>query len=58
MIDQPLKAIDSGLIDAGQFLEESISSQQKLHCLETFIECLNIVEWLRMETKGKIIIIN
>ena len=55
MQDQPLKAIDRSLVDTGRFLDEFVTSRRKLRCLEIFCECRDIVEWLKKETKGKIL---
>ena len=52
MKDEPLEKIDLKLIQARSFLEQFTSEQMKLDCLEKFAECLNIVGWIRKETKG------
>ena len=56
MQDQPLSAIDESLVDTGTFLDEFVTNERKLRCLNIFCECRDIVEWLVKETKGKILI--
>jgi len=52
MQDKSLADIDQSLIDTGVFLREFASDHRKLKCLQTFAQCLTVVEWIRMETKG------
>ena len=52
MKDKPLEAIDASLIEAGDFLREVEGDRRKLHCLEIFADSLEVVEWIRNETKG------
>ena len=54
MKDQVLDVVDDSLIEAGQFLRSFVTGQhtEKLHCLEMFIRCQSVVQWLRKETKG------
>ena len=53
MKSAPLEKIDQKLIQAKSFLEQFTSEQMKLDCLEKFAACLNIVGWIRKETRGK-----
>lgn len=52
MKDEPLEKIDQKLIQAKSFLEQFTTDRMKVECLEKFAACLNIVEWIRKETKG------
>lgn len=51
MKDQPLSAVNTDLIDAGEFLTELLDDG-RLECLEDFASCMDIVNWMRKETKG------
>ena len=51
MKDQTLKDVDDSLVQVGEFLQELIT-QQRIECLQQFIGCKKIVEWLREETNG------
>ena len=54
MKDQTLQVIDESLVGVGQFLQSFMIGQhrEKLRCLETFIMCQDVVQWLREVTKG------
>ena len=52
MQNKSLADIDQSLVDTGDFLRELISDRNKLECLQTFAQCLTVVEWIRKETKG------
>lgn len=52
MEDKKLNAIDEKLIQAKTFLEKFTQDKQKLDCLKKFADCLDVVEWIRKETKG------
>lgn len=51
MKSKPLSSIDETLINAGSFLED-FRDEQKLDCLRTFVDCADIIEWIRTYTKG------
>lgn len=51
MKSKPLSSIDQTLIDAGTFLED-FRDEKKLECLQTFVDCVEVVEWIRTYTKG------
>ena len=53
MQSSPLSSIDSKLTKAGKFLEQFEDNPQKVDCLQTFANCINIVEWIRKDTKGR-----
>ena len=55
MKDQTLQVVDESLVKAGLFLKSFVTGQQgeKLRCLEMFIKCQDVVQWIRKETKGK-----
>ena len=55
MKDQSLDSVDQTLIRAGQFLQE-FATNENLYCLETYCKCLDIVTWLKKNTKGMFII--
>lgn len=55
MRDKPLEIIDQSLIDAGDFLSIVEEDQRKLNCLRVFADSLEVVEWIRSETKGTFI---
>ena len=54
MKDQTLQTVDGSLIGAAKFLENFVSDYQsrKMKCLESYVDCQNVVEWIRKETKG------
>ena len=52
MKDKSLDVIDQSLIDAGEFLAMVEEDKRKLDCLRTFADSLDVVEWIRSETKG------
>ena len=54
MKDQILQVVDESLIGVGQFIKSFMTGQhrEKLRCLETFITCQDVVQWLREVTKG------
>ena len=54
MRDQTLAAVDESLIDAGEFLRELLEDKERLRCLKTFAGCMDIVNWIRDETKGEL----
>lgn len=58
MRDKPLEIIDQSLIDAGDFLGIVEEDQRKLNCLRVFADSLEVVEWIRNETKGTFINFN
>lgn len=52
MEDKRLDDIDEKLVEAKTFLEKIKKDKQKLKCLRTFADCLNVVQWIRKETRG------
>ena len=52
MKDSTLDDIDQNLTDAKSFLEEFTKDAWKLNCLESFSNCMNIVDWIRKVSKG------
>ena len=54
MKDQTLHVVDESLVGVGQFFKSFMTGQhrEKLCCLETFITCQDVVQWLREVTKG------
>ena len=52
MKDQTLQDVDDSLIEAGRFLEDVAREPRKVHCLERFAQCQDIVKWLKEVTKG------
>ena len=52
MKDQSLETINQSLIDAGEFLSKVEEDGRRLDCLCVFADSLEIVEWIRSETKG------
>ena len=51
MKGQSLAEIDNTLISTGKFLQE-FASEEKLSCLRTYSKCLDVVNWLKQNTKG------
>eukprot|EP00731_Ephydatia_muelleri_P024237 Em0016g508a len=53
MKDQTLQVVDESLVGVGQFLQSFMTGKhrEKLSCLETFITCQDVVQWLREVTK-------
>ena len=51
MKSSPLSSIDESLISACSFLED-FRDEKKLDCLQTFVNCADIIEWIRTYTKG------
>ena len=52
MKGKTLEAIDISLIKAGDFLRVFEGDKSKLKSLEVFAESLDVVQWIRTETKG------
>lgn len=52
MDQQTLSDIDQKLIEMSSFLEHFTRNKKKLECLKSFADCLDIVEWIRKESKG------
>ncbi len=53
MNSKSLNSIDEQLIGAGEFLSMIEKDDHfKMQCLEVFSNSINIVEWIRKETKG------
>lgn len=48
-----LDSIGQELVEARSFLEKLTTDRKKLECLEKFAACLNIIDWIRKETKGQ-----
>ena len=55
MKGKTLEAIDVSLIEAGDFLRIFEGDKSKLMCMEVFAESLDVVQWIRSETKGYIL---
>lgn len=54
MMDAPLQSIGrKNFKEAKTFLDKFSAEDKKLECLKQFSACLNIVEWIRKETKGQ-----
>ena len=53
MRDQTLDDVDHSLVETGKFLHEFVSDSEKLDCLQIFAKCLNMINWIRKETKGE-----
>ena len=53
MQDQFLNSINPKMFAAASFLEKLTSRRDRWICIETFSKCLDVVEWIRKETKGK-----
>lgn len=47
-----LDDIDQRLVETKSFLEQFTMDKRKLETLKSFASCLNIVEWIRKESKG------
>ena len=58
MKDKPLEIIDQSLVDAGDFLGMVEEDRRRLDCLRVFADSLEVVEWIRSETKGAQIILD
>ena len=52
MNSKSLDSIDEKLTGAGEFLSMIKDDRSKIICLEVFAKSINIVEWIRKETKG------
>ena len=55
--DTTLSTIDHSVVEAGRFLQEYATDPTKRECLEAFAECQKIVEWIRNETQGILLIL-
>lgn len=55
MKGKSLEAIDISLIEAGDFLKGFEEGKAKLSCLQAFAESLDIIEWIRNETKSELL---
>ena len=54
MHDKSLLFIDDDLVQTGNFLKDISSNKNKLKFIEDFSQCLQLVEWIKQETKGTI----
>ncbi len=54
MNSKSLDSIDEKLIGAGDFLSLIKADHFKIQCLEVFAKSINIVKWIRKETKGNL----
>ena len=50
-----LSSVDDSVVNAGRFLQEYATDPTKIECVIAFAECQNIVEWIRKETRGKLL---
>jgi len=48
-----LEAVGKKLVRAGKFLENISSDPKKLQCLNYFVQCQKVIQWLRDVTNGK-----
>ena len=53
MKDQILAAVDEKLVKTGKFLEDISSDPRKVQCLKHFVQCQEVIQWLREATNGK-----
>ena len=56
MKDKSLDVIDQSLINAGEFLGMVEGDKRRFDCLRTFADSLEVVEWIRNETKGTFVL--
>ena len=57
MKDESLDKINHEFIEVTSFLEQvTEEGKENLECLQTFLDCQNIVNWIRTETTGKSLI--
>ena len=52
MKHQTLAAVDENLVKIGKFLENISSDPRKLQCLNYFVQCQEVIKWLRDVTNG------
>ena len=52
MHGKSLKEVSDALIEAGDFLKEIQRDRKKFDCLRVFASSLDVVEWLRKETRS------
>ena len=50
---QSLSAIHNTMVAAVSFFGELLSNPRKCDCIEAYLECYNIIQWIHNETKGK-----
>jgi len=53
MKDQMLATVDEKLVKTGKFLEDISSDPRKVQCLNHFVQCQEVIQWLREATNGK-----
>ncbi len=53
--EKSLEYINESFIETGDFLKGI--SPKKLECLQVFTKCQSIVNWIRNETKGGLLIV-
>ena len=53
MKDETLASIDPALVNAGEFMREIIDKPERKHCLQMFVKCQDIIEWLRKSTHSE-----
>lgn len=49
-----LGSINQEFFEAGDFLKNFKEDRGKLQCLQSFIDCLDVVWWISNETQGKL----
>ena len=52
MKNETLNSIDSSLIKTGHFLKEILDNASRKECLQAFVDCQDIIKWLRTSTKS------
>ena len=57
--EEPLKSIelDGDLKLVGRFLDDITNDDKKRECLKTFMDCRDIINWLKDNTKSKLIVV-
>ncbi len=50
---QSLSAIHYTMVAAVSFFGELLSDPRKCNCIEAYLECYSIIQWIHNETKGK-----
>ena len=54
MKDQTLADVSDDLVKAGEFLSKF--TEDEMECIEKFIECQEIVQWIQNTTKSKLLL--
>ena len=53
MKDWSLGDVNQSLVNTGRFLDDIVTDEKKRRSLQTFVDCQEVVHWIRETTTGK-----